>query len=97
MRCDLYKKGTPAAVKSILVEGSAESGKLVISNRTKPDQKNIETTFIEGAYEQSGMGRLEKFDQASAKGYLDYFRYQLRHFRNDALNPMPQGYNPLAK
>lgn len=100
-RCDLYKKGTPEAVKSMLVEGSTESGKLVVSNRPKLDPKNLEDIYIGGAYAQSSMQTLERSDQA--KVYLDYFRYQLGNLINDKLKmsdklkPMPQGYNPLAK
>jgi len=105
VRCDLYKKGTPAAVKSIMVEGavegSVESGKLIVLNMPKLDPKNLEDIYIGGAYAQSGMQSLEKSNPA--KSYLDYFRYQLGNLINDKLKmadklkPMPQGYNPLAK
>ena len=78
--------------------------KLTFSKRTEPNQNNLlESTFTKGVYEQSGLRKLEKLGQAGGAGYLVYFSYQAKNFRanllkkNVALNPLPQGYNTLAK
>ncbi len=96
VRCDLYRKGSPEAVNSMRVDGSAESGKMVVISKTGPHVKSpVENVLTQGAYIQSSMGILEKMDEKAVQGYFIYLKHQFASFTGDKSKPMPQGYNPL--
>lgn len=94
VQVNLYKKGQPKPVNTMKVDGSLESGKMVITNTVGPDKKNaLESTFTEAAYEQSSMFQLSRPGTEVAR-YVNYLSPALAPFRKDA-KQMPTGYNPL--
>ncbi len=94
--CFLYKKSTMARVNFMFVDGSAESGKFVVTNMTEPDSKNlVEATLTSGTYEQSSMRMLERMDEKEINQYFNYFGYVLKPFRESPLKPIPPNYNPF--